>query len=536
MKLLNNKLSTVSVLTRVLFIIIVVEILIMFLLPMIDIELSVFEEAILDALLLATISTPFLYWWVINSFIDATLQSEKKLLEKERHLLEAQKIARAGSWQLDHLHNKLECSNEIYSIFDIDPAAFNTTYSGFIQRIHPDEQQKVNEVFNKALQDHIPFDVDTCLLTEGGVIKWVHVKGETVFDDNGKPVKTVGIIIDHTEQKVARDQIEIEKNKAQQYLDIVGVIVVVINVKGEVILVNRKGCEILQQDEPDILGKNWFNTYIPERSRDQVKQVFEKIMQQDKKPAEYYENTIVLPDGQERLIAWHNHLILDENENITGSISSGEDVTEKRLSEHKLRQSKQQTEEALASLSELTLKLQTEASQRQDTEKRLHQVNHIDQLTQLPNRSCLKEIFMDLLKDNEISKSRMGFLLLHIDDIDLIRAQHGLNLADAVLVETSIRIQDSLTESCLISRISGVGFLVLIRDCKTTTELQALAKKILSVVNQPLETIAGKTLVVSTGISIYPEHSSQVDELIDKAFLAMKQSQAQGKNQIVVYD
>ncbi|GAI74382.1 unnamed protein product, partial [marine sediment metagenome] len=55
-------------------------------------------------------------------------------------------------------------------------------------------------------------------------------------------------------------------DKAQKYLDVAGVMLVAIDVEGRVGLVNKKGCEILGYEEEEIIGKKWFDNFLPERA------------------------------------------------------------------------------------------------------------------------------------------------------------------------------------------------------------------------------------------------------------------------------
>lgn len=153
------------------------------------------------------------------------------------------------------------------------------------------------------------------------------------------------IIHDVTERKHTEERVIIEKNKAQQYLNIAGVILVSIDSSGIVNLINHKGCEVLGYSEEEILGKNWFDKFLPERLGENVKQVSKKVFSGEVESAKYHENEILTKSGEERLIAWNNSVLKDANGNITGTISSGEDITEKRKEEMELKRSRQMLSE-----------------------------------------------------------------------------------------------------------------------------------------------------------------------------------------------
>ena len=141
------------------------------------------------------------------------------------------------------------------------------------------------------------------------------------------------------ERKQAEEALRKEKDRAQNYLDIAGVIFVAIKSDGEVTLINKKGCEILGYDESEIIGKNWFENFLPERIRTEITPVSKKLLSDEIEAAEYYENPILTSRGQERLIAWHNSALRDDGGNIIGHLSSGEDISERRLAEDQIKAS-----------------------------------------------------------------------------------------------------------------------------------------------------------------------------------------------------
>ena len=164
----------------------------------------------------------------------------------------------------------------------------------------------------------------------------------------------------------AEQQLHKEIDRAQQYLDIAGSIILAIDADGMTSLVNQKGCEILESSKEQILGKCWFTNFIPARHRKKTKSTFNSLMENKIKPAEYYENPIITSKGDERLIAWHNTVIRDDMGNITGTLASGTDITEQKQAEKKLREYQEQLR-FLAS--ELSL---TEERQRRHMSTLLH--------------------------------------------------------------------------------------------------------------------------------------------------------------------
>jgi len=141
-----------------------------------------------------------------------------------------------------------------------------------------------------------------------------------------------------TERKKIEEELYREKKKAETYLNLAGVIMVAIDSSGIVTMINRKGCEILGYDKADVIGRDWFENFVPERIANVVKPVSEQLLRGEIEPIEFFENPVLTRNGKERLIAWHNSLIKDERGVIIGTLSSGEDITERERLQSQLIQ------------------------------------------------------------------------------------------------------------------------------------------------------------------------------------------------------
>lgn len=183
---------------------------------------------------------------------------------------------------------------------------------------------------------------EVCDRTSTGKTAWRQATIFPIKDAHDRITHSVYISEDITEGKLWLDVLKAEKEQAQKYLDIAATIFVAINAKGDVILINKKGCEILGYDkEEEIIGKNWFDNFLPKAQVKQVKAVFRKLIAGKTEPVEYYENTVVTKSGTERIIAWHNTIITDDEGNIAGTLSSGEDITERHRAIKDLEKSEQ---------------------------------------------------------------------------------------------------------------------------------------------------------------------------------------------------
>lgn len=128
-----------------------------------------------------------------------------------------------------------------------------------------------------------------------------------------------------------------EMDRVQEYLDIAGAVIVALEPDGRISLINRRGCELLGYEEEELVGRNWFDNCVPALDRDRVRAGFAALMAGQAKQTKFFENSVLTSTGEERIISWYNKIIRDEAGDIIGSLSSGEDVTERRLADAELR-------------------------------------------------------------------------------------------------------------------------------------------------------------------------------------------------------
>ena len=146
-------------------------------------------------------------------------------------------------------------------------------------------------------------------------------------------------IRDVSERKKVEERLNEAKNKAQEYLDVAGVMIVALDSGGMIKLINKKGLAILGYEGHEVIGQNWFELCVPGGIREDVQRAFRKLMAGDVESVEYFENSIITKGGEERIIAFHNALLRNVSGEISGVLSSGEDITERKKAEDALRES-----------------------------------------------------------------------------------------------------------------------------------------------------------------------------------------------------
>jgi diguanylate cyclase (GGDEF)-like protein/PAS domain S-box-containing protein len=130
---------------------------------------------------------------------------ERLVRERTADLLRAQRVAHIGSWRLDIQPTALYWSPETYRLFGI-PDGTPLILDDFIQRVHPEDRERVLTAWNRALEG-ASYDIEHRIATEGTTV-WVRERAEFEFDAQGKATIAFGTVQDITTEKNHQKQIE----------------------------------------------------------------------------------------------------------------------------------------------------------------------------------------------------------------------------------------------------------------------------------------------------------------------------------------
>ncbi len=183
------------------------------------------------------------------------------------------------------------------------------------------------------------------IISDDGTLKVLKTYGRVVREKD-VITKIVGATVEITEIKQVQAQILEEKNKLREYLDISGVILIAIDNNGIVKMINKKGCEVLGYSEKEIVGKSWMDNFIPQYTKTKIEEIHRNNIFDSDKYIEEMENPIVNSKGEERIIHWKNTVMKDSNGIVVGSLSSGEDITDKKVIEKALEESEMSLKKA----------------------------------------------------------------------------------------------------------------------------------------------------------------------------------------------
>lgn len=149
---------------------------------------------------------------IMEMGIDITNRKrfEKDLMQSQRSLAKAQRIAHVGSWELDLAKNEVQWSEEVFRIYgwptrDGAPIPLTETLgANFLE-----DQEIVDAAFKETLRTGSPLDVQHRIRRPDGSVRWIHCHAELIADPDGKPSRIVGSALDITEAKLSEETMRI---------------------------------------------------------------------------------------------------------------------------------------------------------------------------------------------------------------------------------------------------------------------------------------------------------------------------------------
>ncbi|NUM81552.1 PAS domain S-box protein, partial [bacterium] len=170
---------------------------------------------------------------------------EYELIESQTLLQKAQSVAQMGSWISDvNFNGKLIWSKEIFKIFNLNEEEFDGRVETFFKFVHPDDIQKVKDASIAATANQTPYEVDHRVVLKNGSVRWVHERAQIICDDDGHPVKMLGIVQDITDRKTTEEHLRQNRELLSLILEMLPVGVWLTDENGMILMGNQAGQRI----------------------------------------------------------------------------------------------------------------------------------------------------------------------------------------------------------------------------------------------------------------------------------------------------
>ncbi|RWY57019.1 PAS domain S-box protein [Mucilaginibacter gilvus] len=274
---------------------------------------------------------------IIQDITDARL-AEKAVKISQTELLEAQKIAKIGNWKFDNTTKNLTWSDEVNAIYELDGSEAILSLAGraLIKYIHPEDVYLIRNLFKAASEVAVEYRI----ITPKGNIKYISViTGNLMLREDGSVRKTVGTLQDITQRKQAEIDHKSTENKFQQVLETIKLAAISLDANGTVIFCNKYLAQLLGYQQDEVLGMNWMDSFVPNELQETMTGWFKTNTVKA-----HFINPVICRNGETRTISWQNTISYDEEGNLKGTTSIGEDITLQQIARQELIIAKEQAE------------------------------------------------------------------------------------------------------------------------------------------------------------------------------------------------
>ncbi|WP_052050918.1 PAS domain S-box protein [Leptolyngbya sp. KIOST-1] len=128
-------------------------------------------------------------------------RAEEALRQSEKRLLDAQRIARVGSWAFEIATQELSWSEALFHIFGLDPTQPPPTFSAYLRLIHPDDRRRLQRTAQRAISTGNACEIEHRIVQPGGAVRHVLGRAEVQRDERGRVVRLMGTALDITDRK-----------------------------------------------------------------------------------------------------------------------------------------------------------------------------------------------------------------------------------------------------------------------------------------------------------------------------------------------
>lgn len=263
----------------------------------------------------------------------------RKLKQAYDHLVEAQSIARLGSWEIDLITGKLYWSDEVYRIFEVGKADAPASYDALLDAIHPDDRAAVDQAFQESLARRTPYEIVHRLRMADGRIKWVRAQGETVFAADGRSLRSSGTIQDITERKQQEAEREALSRERLLLLESTGEGIYGIGLDGKCTFINQAAARMLGYEVHELIGRN-LHKQVHYKHADGTPFPTEQCSIykafSSGRPVHVDSDLFWRKDGSPLPVSYSAHPIRD-GDRITGTVAVFSDITERKRTESEMR-------------------------------------------------------------------------------------------------------------------------------------------------------------------------------------------------------
>ena len=191
---------------------------------------------------------------------------EKKLIESQERLTKSQAMGHLGSWELDIESQQLIWSDEVYRIFGLKPQEFGATHEAFLESVHPDDRDMLNKAyFNSVEEGKSGYDLEHRVIRKHtGEVRYVYEKCEHIRDNSYRIIRSVGMIHDITEHKLAEAALQASESLYRAILEASPDDVTIADHEGHALIISPSAVKMFgYESEEKLIGRKVTDFFVP---------------------------------------------------------------------------------------------------------------------------------------------------------------------------------------------------------------------------------------------------------------------------------
>ncbi len=421
--------------------------------------------------------------------------ADEALHESEQRLALAALHNGVGIWDWNLQTEEMIWDDSMYALYHIKREDFSGTEEAWRAALHPDDLERGDREVEAALSGKRPFDTEFRVRRPNGDIRYIKAVAKVFRDDQGKPLRMLGINTDITEHKQAETRLQLA---------------------AKVFTHAREGILITDADATIIEVNDAF-TRITGYSREEALGQNPRLLQSGLQAQEYYATMWRTLTGQGH---WYGE--------IWNRRKNGEAYAE-LLTISSVRDVEGKTQNYVA--------LFTDITQMKVYQQQLERIAHYDVLTGLPNRVLLADRLQQAMIRSQRHGHSLAVVFLDLDGFKAVNDGHGHTVGDQLLVTVGNRMKTALREGDTLARIGGDEFVAVLVDLEQPQDYEwALARLLQAAADPVLVDESVLHVSASIGVTVYPQDGADADQLIRHADQAMYQAKKEGKNRYHLFD
>ncbi|MBI4829521.1 MAG: EAL domain-containing protein [Nitrospinae bacterium] len=413
----------------------------------------------------------------------------ERLARSEESLSRAQQIARVGSWDWNIATNELAWSDEIYRIFGLTPRQFGATYDAFLERVAPDDRERVSAAVRAAVEHDTPYDIEHRISRPGGAIRVVREQGEVYRDGQGKPLRMVGAVQDITDRVQYQSQLALSAEVFENAIE--GVLIT--DAHGVIQTVNRAFTAITGYTREEAVGQR------------------PNLLRSNRHDKEFYGLmwAELLREGRWQGEIWNRR-------------KNGEAYPE-WLTIVALRDAEGRATQFVSVFHDI--------SETKRAEERLSYHTNYDALTGLPNRALLMDRLARGVAHAHHTGGKLAALLVDLDHFKIVNDSLGPVAGDLMLQEVAARLKQTVGEDDTVARAGADEFMIVMPALAAEEEAAGAARRAIEALARPFHLEGNECFITaSVGITFYPADGGDAQTLMKNADIAMFRAKEAGRN------